>query len=177
MHLIQLFIIFDNMQCFPAYKMLLKWIFFPTDVLTDSHSECYALGVVHIITKIQTFSEYIAQYRTTPRGFSSLATTTKSLLAYIVLIGCVCVGVCGGACAGVQVVFVGIRGENVFSDIAIDYVIIRPQSCDYSPPCTCYHSTLIFHRSIKSASTHTYRKAQIPLYRLPRHHGKSATNS
>jgi len=38
-----------------------------------------------------------------------------------------------------QVVFVGIRGENVFSDIAIDYVIIRPQSCDYSPPCTYVH--------------------------------------
>jgi len=37
----------------------------------------------------------------------------------------------------VQVVFVGIRGSNVFSDIAIDYIIIRPQSCDYSPPCTC----------------------------------------
>jgi len=35
-----------------------------------------------------------------------------------------------------QVVFVGIRGTTVFSDIAIDYIIIRPQSCDYSPPCT-----------------------------------------
>ena len=44
---------------------------------------------------------------------------------------CVCVVV------SAQVVFVGIRGENVFSDIAVDYVIIRPQSCDYSPPCTC----------------------------------------
>ena len=30
--------------------------------------------------------------------------------------------------------FVGIRGASVFSDIAIDYVIIRTQSCDYSPP-------------------------------------------
>jgi len=31
---------------------------------------------------------------------------------------------------------VGVRGQNVFSDIAIDYVVIRQHSCDYSPPRT-----------------------------------------
>ena len=53
-----------------------------------------------------------------------------------------------------QVVFVAVRGPSVFSDIAIDYIIIRQQSCDYSPPRTSAPSTLTSRCSTDSDSPH-----------------------